>query len=280
MFIRQMWYIKSMKKKTIRPKTKSVIKRKKTTTKKTVKKIVSKPKPKQRVKAKSKAPVAPRETLITGKRPTDIQLLEQFFAGGIKLKLWKVFSLNSKKEFTLKDLSRLTKTKSDLLIINLREMMKQGVVQGSKKNIINEKMQKENAIVYAIATDFPLLPQITQLILTAIPRSSEKVINELMTLQRLKTVLLSGFFTSPLGLSDHMFSTTQSPIDMLLIFEKIPSNVSEIVAELEHKLGRDLRYAALDQDDFKYRHSIGDKLIRDVLDFEHIVAMDKMAFFK
>ena len=106
------------------------------------------------------------------------------------------------------------------------------------------------------------------------------MLSELTVLSRLKTVLLSGFFTSKLGLSTQTFSTTQSPIDMLLIFEKIPANVTEVVGELEHKLGRDLRYAALDQDDFKYRHSIGDKLIRDVLDFEHIVAMDKMSFFK
>lgn len=284
MFMTQIWYIKSMKKKTIRPKTKSVTKRKKITPKKVVKKIIKKtvikPKPKPGVKSKSKTPVVLKEGLITGKRPTDIQLLEQFFAGSVKLKLWKVFSLNSKKEFTLKDLVRLTKTKSDVLIVNLRDMMKQGIIQGTKKIVVGEKLQKEKAIVYTITKDFPLLPEITQLILTAIPRSSEKVLNELMTMQRLKTVLLSGFFTSPLGLSDHVFSTTQSPIDMLLIFEKIPANVTETIAELEHKLGRDLRYAALDQDDFKYRHSIGDKLIRDVLDFEHIVAMDKMAFFR
>ncbi len=272
-----------MKKKKIRSKTKSAVKIKKPI-KKIVKHVVRRtvkviPKVKPKTKSKPKTPPTPREAIVNGKKPTDIQLLEQFFAGGIKLKLWKVFSLNAHRDFTLKDLSRLTKTKSDVLILNLREMMKQGVVQAVKKNIVTDK-HKEKMIVYSIVKDFPLLTEITQLILTAIPRSSEKVLNELNTMQRLKMVLLSGFFTSKLGNSTSLYSTSQSPIDMLLIFEKIPSNVSETVAELEHKLGRDLRYAALDQDDFKYRHSIGDKLIRDVLDFEHIVAMDKMAFFK
>ncbi|MES2985835.1 MAG: hypothetical protein V4686_01760 [Patescibacteria group bacterium] len=274
--------------KTIKPKVKSKLKSKskpkpkakpKPSPKPKAKKVV-KPKPTPKPKPKLKIPQEPREGLVTGKKPTDIQLLEQFFAGAIKLKLWKVFSLNTNKEFTLKDLVRLTKTKSDLVIINLKEMMKQGIIEGTKKSILNQKLQKEKAIVYAISKDFPLLPEITQLILTAIPRSAEKVLNELSAMQRLKTVLLSGFFTSKLGLSTPTFSATQSPIDMLLIFEKIPANVTETIAELEHKLGRDLRYAALDQDDFKYRHSIGDKLIRDVLDFEHVVAMDKLSFFK
>jgi hypothetical protein len=159
-------------------------------------------------------------------------------------------------------------------------MMRQGIVEGNKKMFVTDKQQKERAIFYKITKDFPLIPEITQLILTAIPRSSEKVLSELHPLTRLKTVLLSGFFTSKLGVSTQTFSTTQSPVDMLLVFEKIPVNVTDIVSELEHKLGRDLRYAALDETDFKYRHSIGDKLIRDVLDFDHIVAMDKMAFFR
>lgn len=227
---------------------------------------------------KKTAPI--RESVIQGKIPTDMSLLEQFFGGPVKLKLWKVFSLNTKKEFTLKDLIRLTKTKSAVLIENLRDMMKQGVVEGHRKVFVNDKQQKELAVFYRITKEFPLVPEITQLILTAIPRSSDKVLSELGSLQRLKTVLLSGFFTSQLGLSTQDFSATQSSVDMLLVFEKIPVNVTDVVSELEHKLGRDLRYAALDETDFKYRHSIGDKLIRDVLDFDHIVAMDKMAFFR
>jgi hypothetical protein len=271
-----------MKKKNIRTKvinkTRPQIK-KSISKNKVARKVISKVTPKVIRKIK-KAPVIIKESIVQGKTPTEMNLLEQFFGGSVKLKLWKVFLLNVSKEFTLKDLSRLTKTKYTLLIPNLREMMRQGLIEGNKKLFVTEKQNKESAIFYRVTKDFPLASEITQLILTAIPRSSEKVLSELTSLQRLKTVLLSGFFTSKLGLSTQIFSATQSPVDMLLIFEKVPANVSEIVAELEHKLGRDLRYAALDEVDFKYRHSIGDKLIRDVLDFDHVVAMDKMAFFR
>lgn len=281
-----------MKKKNIR--TKAISKnrsqvKKSTSTSKITSKTASKTTPKTKIirkiapkviqKAK-KTPVVIKESIVQGKTPTEMNLLEQFFGGSVKLKLWKVFLLNISREFTLKDLSRLTKTKSGLLISALREMMKQGLIEGSRKVFVTEKQKKESAIFYRVTKDFPLTHEITQLILTAIPRSSEKVLSELSSLQRLKTVLLSGFFTSKLGLSTQTFSATQSPVDMLLIFEKIPVNVTDIVSELEHKLGRDLRYAALDESDFKYRHSIGDKLIRDVLDFDHVVAMDKMAFFR
>lgn len=260
-----------MKKKNIRTKARPASKN----TSKKIKKTITKKK-----KLVPKIKRIPKEGIVVGKVPEDISLLEQFFGGPIKLKLWKVFSLNTSREFTLKDLVRLTKTKSTLLIENLRDLMKQGVIEGAKKTLVHEAGEKEKVICYRVAKKFPLLPEITQLILTAIPRSSEKVLSELQPLQRLKTVLLSGFFTSPLGLSGQTFSATQSPIDMLLVFEKIPANVTDVVGELEHKLGRDLRYATLDEADFKYRHSIGDKLIRDVLDFEYVIAMDKLSFFR
>jgi hypothetical protein len=71
-----------------------------------------------------------------------------------------------------------------------------------------------------------------------------------------------------------------SNVDLLLVFEKVPDNVDIIISELEYSIGKELSYSALDQNDFKYRHSIGDKLIRDILDFDHVVAMDKLSFFR
>ena len=101
------------------------------------------------------------------------------------------------------------------------------------------------------------------------------------SLSKLKTVLLSGFFTAPIGKNKNDFSSSSSSsIDLLLVFEKVPANVENIISDLEFSIGKELSYCALDQNDFKYRHSIGDKLIRDVLDFEHIIALDRLSFFK
>ncbi len=252
-------------------KKKSIQKPKSTTKRKITKKIL---------KRKVKKDVVLKESVISAKKPTDLQLLEQFFGGPSKLKLWKIFSLNSAREFTLRDLVKLTKTKSDSVILDLREFMRRGVVRATRKNILDKDNKKTKQIIYSLAQDFPLLPEITQMILTAIPRSAEKVLAQLQPLQKLKTVLISGFFTNKEGNSTSPFATAQSNIDLLMVFEKIPANVLEVISELEHNLGRELRYATFDQEDFKYRHSIGDKLVRDVLDFDHEVVMDKMGFFR
>ncbi len=258
-------------------KTKTKTKSKVQTKSKTVVKVKKNKKQKTRspkpVVKKNKTRVEEiKETLVSGKVPTDIGLLEQLFGGALKMQLWKIFCLNPNKEFTLRQLIRMTRTKADRLIPDLKEMMKQAIIIGSRKALVTNDMQKEMNLVYRINLECPLRKAITNMILDAIPRSSERVIEQVQSLPRLKTVLLSGFFVDAFN--------AQSPIDMILIFDKVPGQVADTVSELERDLGRDLQYAALDEEDFKYRHSIGDRLIRDVLDFDHIVAMDKMGFFK
>lgn len=281
-------------KKTINKKIKKIIKKtvskpvviKKTipAVKKNVKKI-TKSKSKAKLKTKSILKLAPKpvskpkvqivsrpkEMIVDSKDVNDNQILESFLGSSNKVKLWKVFLLNTSKDFLLKDLLKLTKIKHDNLILELRDLMRLGIVKAGKK----EKM-----ITYRTNKDFPLIVEITEMILSVVPRSVEKILEKLNRLSRLKVVLLSGFFTAQLGRQKTLSNTMNSNVDLLLVFEKVPENVDIIVSELEYSIGKELSYSALDQNDFKYRHSIGDKLIRDILDFEHIVAMDKLSFFR
>lgn len=275
--------IKNIKKS--KPVTKKILKKinKKIHPKKVVKKvakkvfnkIINKPQLKTKTKIEKKPKIVtiprPKEIISESRDVTDMQILENFLGGQNKVRLWKVFVLNTDKDFALKDLIRLTKIKHDNLIFELRDLMKLGIVKAVKK---------EKTIIYRTNKNFPLLLEITEMILAVIPRSVEKILEKLNKLNRLKVVLLSGFFTAQLGKQKSLSNSTNSNIDLLLIFEKIPDNVDVIISEIEYSIGKELSYSSLDQNDFKYRHSIGDKLIRDVLDFDHVIAMDKMSFFR
>jgi hypothetical protein len=253
---------------------KSIKKPIKKVTKKVTKKVINKVIKKVAARKPAPKPVVsprPKENIIEGKDTTDIQILESFLGGNNKVKLWKVFLLNANRDFLLKDLVKLTKIKSDNLILELRDLMKLGLIKASRK---------EKIISYRTNKSFPLISEITEMVLSVIPRSVEKILEKLNTLSRLKTVLLSGFFTGEMGHQKSLSNSLYSNIDLLLVFEKVPNNVDVVISELEYSIGKELTYCALDQNDFRYRHSIGDKLIRDVLDFDHIVAMDKLSFFR
>lgn len=241
--------------------------------KKIIKKVATKPKPTPKPVSKPKIQIVsrPKEMVIDSKDINDIQILENFLGSSNKVKLWKVFLLNISKDFILKDLLKLTKIKHDTLILELRDLMRLGIIKATKKDKI---------ITYKTNKDFPLMSEITEMVLSVVPRSVEKILEKLNRLNRLKVVLLSGFFTAQLGKQKSLSNSTNSNVDLLMVFEKVPDNVDIIISELEYNIGKELSYSALDQNDFKYRHSIGDKLIRDILDFDHVVAMDKLSFFR
>ncbi len=57
--------------------------------------------------------------------------------------------------------------------------------------------------------------------------------------------------------------------------------IQKTISVLESELGRELSYAIFDTNDFKYRVSMYDKLIRDVFDYPHerLIASKDFASF-
>jgi len=49
-----------------------------------------------------------------------------------------------------------------------------------------------------------------------------------------------------------------------------------IMSSIEALLGKELRYAAFETTDFQYRLSIYDKLIKDILDYQHEKILNKL----
>jgi hypothetical protein len=45
-------------------------------------------------------------------------------------------------------------------------------------------------------------------------------------------------------------------------------------------VGKELRYAFFSTDEFKYRMSMYDKLVRDILDYPHKVLLDKLGILE
>jgi hypothetical protein len=84
---------------------------------------------------------------------------------------------------------------------------------------------------------------------------------------RLKSVVLSGLFVNQL----------ESKVDMLIIGNQFnrPA-LTKCMKKIESEIGKELSYAILETEDFRYRLSVGDRLVRDILEFPHQVAFDKM----
>ncbi len=78
---------------------------------------------------------------------------------------------------------------------------------------------------------------------------------------RVKLLLLSGIFND----------SPNAKLDLLLVGDTLKRPMIEkIIRSLEAEIGKEINYSAFETEEFVYRASMYDKLIRDVIDFPHI----------
>ena len=83
---------------------------------------------------------------------------------------------------------------------------------------------------------------------------------------RIKLLLLSGVFNH----------SESSRLDLLLVGDNLKRPAIErIVRSLEAEIGKEISYAAFESEEFIYRASMYDKLIRDIIDFPHEKVIDQ-----
>ena len=102
------------------------------------------------------------------------------------------------------------------------------------------------------------------------PVRYKRIVDSLKRIGRLSAVILSGSFVGD----------TSRPADMVVV-----SNVSDeaklerAVRALEPYYGREIRYALFTLPEFRYRLTIQDRLIRDTIDYPHLVVFDRVGLF-
>lgn len=69
----------------------------------------------------------------------------------------------------------------------------------------------------------------------------------------------------------------ESRVDILVVGDNIKQGMLvSAISALEAELGKELRYAAFETADFKYRLGVYDKLVRDILDYPHQKILNKL----
>ena len=95
--------------------------------------------------------------------------------------------------------------------------------------------------------------------------NEKDIISRIKKSGRIKLLALSGLF-----IKDH-----NRKLDILIVGNRIKKDILEKeIAIIESEIGRELRYAFFDQEEFAYRTSMYDKLIRDILENDHKKLID------
>ena len=131
------------------------------------------------------------------------------------------------------------------------------------------EMEKRKVSGFGLDPSFPYLAALRSLV-TEIALGKEDVAARFRNCGQMKLIIVAGIF----------LDEPDSRVDILLVGEKLKKPVIEgVLRRLEAELGKELTYGIMETPDFEYRYGIYDKFIRDVIDYPHLVALNKLNLF-
>lgn len=114
---------------------------------------------------------------------------------------------------------------------------------------------------------FSYLLPLRNLVINTVLIDHREMIRRLARGGSLKLVIAAGVF----------IQEEDSRLDLLIVGDHLKKTIiGRVIKVMESEIGKELRYAILETAEFKYRSSICDKLIRDVMDYPHQALLDKL----
>lgn len=199
--------------------------------------------------------------------------LGTFIGSQPRSKILRVFIFNQNEPFTMKLAAKragisATSAEKEIKALDKMGVIKKGkqltvkLANGSKKQV--KRAQKE--FTWTINQDFKHLRAISGFVHEVSPIRFDTIVGALKRTGRVSAVILSGAF----------MGDDSRPADLVVALDSLNERrLESTIKKLEPTFGREIRYAAFSTPEFRYRLTIQDKLIRDTLDFPHVVLLDK-----
>jgi len=183
--------------------------------------------------------------------------LPKLFGTPARVKLLRLFLFNPKQSFTTADAAARTRVQSRDAAREVKLFYSIGLI---------EKASRTKITRYTLDSDFKYTEVLQGLLLNPTTKG-EEVVQHVRKVGAVKLIILSGIF----------MGEWEGRLDMLVVGERInEKKLQDRVRTFEAELGRELRYASVTTDNFYYRLNMSDKLVRDILDYPHRIALDKL----
>lgn len=203
-----------------------------------------------------------------------MEILGKLFGSPEKVKIMRLFLFNPDKAFDLED--AMLKTKSGakearkeisglekIKLIKKRIFFKDIKKESGKKS----ELMKKKTTGWILNQDFHYLAELQGLLINAQLIRHGEILRRLSSVGKLKVLIVSGVFIQDLD----------SRVDLLIVGDNLKKfALDNAIKTIESEIGREINYTAFETPDFLYRLGVCDKLIRDILDYNHEKVLDRI----
>src|SRR3989338_1211106 len=155
----------------------------------------------------------------------------------------------------------------------LKESMARSQTGKSSKHTRGKKLKRgaKQESSWLINPQFKHLHALSSFIHEVSPIRYDNILSALKNTGRLSVVVASGCF---------MGDDTR-PVDLIVVADNVNEDrLLYAIKSLEPLSGREIRYSVFGAPEFSYRLTIQDRLIRDILDYPHMVLLDRAGVLK
>ncbi len=197
--------------------------------------------------------------------------LAKIFGTPERLRLLRFLLKDIKKEYTVSDIEEKTKIKIEILRKELLMLISIGMIEKYKTNVhtfVSGKVSTiKEATVYRLVDSFKYKDTLAALVLDYTRIDREAFVDRLKGYGRTKLLILSGVFTGDI----------KSRLDVLYVGESMKvKDLEKAFATISVELGRDIRYALMDVEEYVYRQKMFDSFLTEVIDSQKEILIDKL----
>ena len=197
--------------------------------------------------------------------------LSELLGNPVRARLLRLLTASSDTEHTFDDLRKKMQIKDGAIIQReLTALMKLGIVKTQERETEFDKHgQRASYKAWSFEREHPYAQALRMFVRDTQQPIDEGVITQLRRTGRLALVVVSGRLLDA--------EDGQDRIDMLIAGEALnEGKIQTVLRGIEAERGREVQYALFSPKEFKYRLDVKDRLIRDMLDYQHHILLDKL----
>lgn len=199
-----------------------------------------------------------------------LDILGKLFGSMARVKLMKYFLLNQEAPVATEDLADRLRVKPKAIKSDLDELVRVGMIKPkivTKVATNGRKTTKKKLKGYLATKEFSLSEPLRNLLIDAVGTNIPDLLPRFNKIGKVSLFIVSGIF----------LHDKDRTMDLMIVGDRLNRNlIDRRIKELEGEIGKELRYAVFEIDEFMYRLNMYDKLLRDVLDYPHEKLINKI----
>ena len=207
-----------------------------------------------------------------------MELLIRLLGGAERVKIMRFFLHREDVVVSLHDIVEKTKSKSIIARKEITTLCAIGFIEKKKTRTVvmvttgkktSSKIKEISG--YTLNTKFPHNKALKELLFDFHLLDKRELAARFKIIGRIKLFLVAGIF----------IGDEKSRVDVFIVCEALKRPKAEKIMEgLSAEIGRDVVYSIMDVEEYEYRYKMYDKFVRDILEMNNEVVIDKMKELK